>query len=297
MPIVPLLAQSSLAAPQAVAAEPAFRLDLSQNLILGDVGEGPLLQTLAKHAGRLDACLAGAEATFDRLGRVPSLDVRVTASGAVEEFGFRAEELRGVNECLARVLADIELPSADGDRFGILNLRSVGKGAPAPGKALRVEADGLVLVLTAQAVPLAGGWTLEAAVEAVPTGASRGIGADALVALPTLYRPDGSSTHTGSWSIGDQNPAPCVQVGEPRRLQASAGSLDVAGPGSVLRATVVLTHGTCADAMQTRTVVGAIELRVPATGSRAPTPTLWTQSQLEATQEPFEDVRRKARGF
>ena len=275
--------------PIALSAEPNFRFDFKNNLISGDFYPGPLLQALATRGDALDACLVGVETQFDRLGRVPSLDIFVSAGGDVQELGFNGAPFLDVNACLRKAITGLALPKGSGDRMGIISVVRTEAAAAGPLTERKGEADGIAFTLTARAEPQGSGVAAVAHVVATPTARAQAIGAEALTVVAAVYRPDGSSTQTGSWSIGDQNPAPCVGKGTSHVIEDSTSSSDTVHRGEVMRANVVLTHGPCGDAMATRTVIGALELTFPMTGDAAVT--VWAPSDLDATPKPFEKAR------
>ena len=74
-------------------------------------------------------------------------------------------------------------------------------------------------------------------------------------------------------SIGEQLDAPCVGAGTPVERTTQAGRSATVQSGEVLRANVIVFHGTCDEPTRTRTVVGSVQLDARQPG--APTVTLW----------------------
>lgn len=286
LPLV--LALVVLASPPAEST--VYRLDFTENLILGDTYPGPLLQTLSKHANALDACLVGIEKQFDAIGGVVNVDIAVTPEGGVKSFGFREERLAPQSACLRRVIAGVRLPEGR-NRLGLLKLKRTAP-AGAGSSVHSASIDGLDVTLTAQPIRLADGrWSAEVRAVVRPNAEAHGLGEKSLAVIGSVYRPDGSSTHVASWSTEiPAEEASCVARGQEKVLKRHD---EGARAGEVVHSNVWVVHGPCRKSLKDRSVVGAVELVVSADDKASVT--LWSPGALDSRPKPFEDVRERAR--
>lgn len=237
------------------AAPGVISLNLKKNLLLGDT-RGTTLTTLAQHLPAIEGCLAKLRPVLMKGMAPTSMNLSLTAAGAVERMSVHAS----VDGCLRPVLDGIRF-EAGRKRFGMIKLRvAEAPQAPVPAKtdAVRWAAKGesMDFLTTARRVPDAdGAWRL-ALETRITAHAPRGVGASTLRHNSSLLLADGRVKN----AVSRQTSASVDQCLTPGAVftQSAQGAHPVQR-GEMYSAQVFILAGDCTTG-EGRYEIGTVQL-------------------------------------